>query len=164
LLYGVNNIAEDFVNRKIRKIFKQDLIKSISNVVQPNWNQVKIIAETNSLQRKDLSRVLKLIITEIFSGESSLKADNIPLLEGYLESHSQEEPFEGIPSEIKIHLERLKENSDITMLQLEPLTKHISELLKINSSEKKRQKAFSIISFLIGIGGFAIGLYQLIMK
>ena len=111
-----------------------------------------------------MSRVVKLIITEILSGESSLEKDKIKIFESYLEKHNQEEPFEGIPSEIRIHLERLKESSGIQIEQLEPLTKHITELLKINTKENKRQKYFSLISLFVGIGGLAIGLYQILIK
>lgn len=164
LYYGINNLADELINRKFRNAFKKDLYNAIINDNTPSWDQVKIIAETNSLPRKEVSRVVKLIITEILSGESSLEKDKIKIFESYLKKHNQEEPFEGIPSEIRIHLERLKESSGIQIEQLEPLTKHITELLKINTKENKRQKYFSLISLFVGIGGLAIGLYQILIK
>ena len=164
LLYGVNNITDELVNRRFRKKFKQDLYKSLSNKNPPNWDQVKIIAETNFLQKKDISRVIKQLIKEFFSEENTLTKEVVPLLEGYLNKYSQEEPFEGIPDDIRIQFDRLKKNSGIQILQLEPLTNHIRELLKINSIENKRQKIFSIISFLVGIGGLTIGVYQILTK
>jgi hypothetical protein len=157
-------LADELINRKFRKAFKKDLCNAIINDNTPTWDQVKIIAETNSLPSKEVSKVVKLIITEILSGESSLEKDKIKIFESYLENHNQDEPFEGIPSEIRIHLERLKESSGIQLTQLEPLTKHITELLKINTKENKRQKSFSLISLLVGIGGLAIGLYQILIK
>ena len=163
LVYGVNNIVEELIKKKIRNRFKIDLYKSLQNTT-PNWNQVKIIADANSLHRKDIEKVLKLLITEALSNECNLDNDKVSVLEDYLKLYHQEEPFDYIPNDIRIHLERLKENSGIKISQLEPLTKHIRELLKINSTESKRQKTFSIISLLIGLVGLLIGLYQVFLK
>lgn len=161
--YGVNTIADDLIARKLRRRFKQEL----SDSLQKNsltWSQVKIIAETNLLPRKEIDCVIKQLIADILSEKSNLKNEKIAELEDHLESYNKEEPFDGMPNDIRIHLERLRENSSVEYTQLEPLGNHIKELLKVNLKERKIQKACTYISLLLGAIGSIVGGYQIMIK
>jgi len=157
-----NMIADEIINIILRKRFKKNLINSLNNDHNPTWPQVKIMAEANSVLNVDILRVLRFIVADILSGESDLEAKHIPILEQYIEYYRRDEPFEQMPSDIKIHFERLKENENIKTETLQPLSAKICELLEIKSKENKTQKIINFLSMIVGVVGLIVAIYQTI--
>jgi len=147
-------------NRKARISFNNDLRYALTNNVILTWSQVKILAETNNLAKREIIVNIKLLISKILSGKSKINKDKVTTLEAYIDNYLQEEPFEEIPIEIRIHFERLKDNLNIHIKDLEPLRDHIVELVKIKNKESVIQKFISFISLFIGIIGLTIAICQ----
>ncbi|MHB1013925.1 MAG: hypothetical protein ACYC2W_01425 [Desulfurivibrionaceae bacterium] len=97
---------------------------------------------------------------EILTGENKQLLAHKDLIRSYIEKHKEEEPFEGIPNDIRIHLERLREKINGQKELLDPLTNQIKDLLTINEKEKKHQKYYTIGGFFIGLLGFCFAIYS----
>ena len=143
-------------NRKL----KEDLEKSITNG-SPSWTQVKIIASTYSLlPENSLNSNLKKILKGYVIGGSEGNEKQIKLLEEWLEKQSSDEPFDGIPSELKLPLERIRKEVPDQAHNLELLVAQLQDFTEKSAADKRRKNLVAILSLLVGIGGFLVGLYQ----
>jgi len=141
-----------------RKQFEVDLKLSIKNS-QASWDEIKGIASTRGLNQRDIIRILENNMREILTHREKDLLEHKDLVESYILEYKKYEPFEGIPDEIRIHLERLQEKVEIETSLLEPLTTQIVDLLKINNSVNKRQRFLAYTGVFFGIIGFIYGIY-----
>ncbi len=153
-------LAEEYAKSKKLSKFKQDVLKALNNS-KPTWHQIKLIAETQKLTQTDISIVIKQIISDLLiEGNESIKS-NLILLESYLESYTNDEPFDDMPDDVRVHLERLKEQLPNRIELLDPIVNHLRDLKIANLRNRRRQKIIEIVSLIVGISGLLIGLYPL---
>jgi hypothetical protein len=150
------SIAVWDLNKKL-KLFRTDFEDSV-NHSQPTWGEMKEIASLRGLKESQIQRTLKEYVREIRAGRTPDLEKHLTLIKSYLDSYKNDEPFENLPSDLRIHLERLRENLNDQLL-LEPLTVHIKELVSINSKENRKLKFYTVGSFFIGLLGIALALY-----
>jgi hypothetical protein len=81
------------------------------------------------------------------------------LLDSLAAAYELEEPFEGLPSETRLSLERIRKSLGTNTEALHPLTTHFKELLKHNNAVNKRQRFYTFAGFLVGVLGFGYGVY-----
>lgn len=135
-----------------RRLFSED-VRSALGISQPTWHQVLDFADLRRLSRTDIGHVLQVLIRDGLTGRSSDMQSHVKVLEGYLAEHRALEPFDGMPNEIKMHLERLKEQGAESEKLLKPLTAQIRDLLALKSREYSRQKLYTVGGFLLGLIG-----------
>jgi hypothetical protein len=158
LSYALGTALEELFKQKRISKFEEDF-KSAVNHSQPTWDEMKEIARTRWLSQKDVQHIYRRTMREILTGENETLSSHKELIRSYIERHNEEEPFEGIPNEIRIHLERLREKTDGQKDLLDPLTNQIKDLLSINEKEKKQQKYYTMGGFFIGLIGFGFAVY-----
>ncbi|WP_140104805.1 hypothetical protein, partial [Vibrio parahaemolyticus] len=110
----------------------------------------------NSL-KKNINQLIKL---EVISGSNS---DNgaLALLERWADRLRSDEPFEGIPPELKLPLERIRKEAPEHQHMIELLVSQLQEYTDQALSEKRRNKFMNVASLVVGMAGFMIGAYQM---
>jgi len=150
----------DHEKSKNHKKLRDNIEAAISNGV-PSWEQIRAIESTYHLLRPNsLKNNLNLLIkSKVVSGSQENSAQ-LELLQGWKESLKSDEPFEGIPSELKLPLERIRKEAPEHQHLLEMLVSQLQEFSEKSTNEKKRKNFVSILSLIFGIAGFLIGAYQ----
>lgn len=155
---GFGTILEDVFSMKWEKHFQEDLILAIVNS-QPTWPQILQIAASRQVKNERVYWILQRLLRETLTGRNTDLAPHRALLETYIQNMKEAEPFEGMPKEIRVHLERLREQSSISPQSMEPLANQIRELLSVNQKEYKQQKYYTVGGFFVGILGFIFAAY-----
>lgn len=145
---------QDFRNRK----FREELVAAIEHS-QPKWQQIAEIAETSNIPVAVAHQITRELHKNILTGASQKLQAHRALIEGYIASHRRAEPFEGLPNEIRIHLERLNDALGEKEHLLDPLTSEIRELVTIYKREYKLQKRYTSWGFFLGLVGLLFAAY-----
>jgi hypothetical protein len=158
VIWTINTISDGIVIIITQKHFLKDLRGAISTG-QPTWKQLVDIAELRGLSQRRAYFVTRRLLRDIQTGaELSLK-DHRTLLEEYIAEYKQAEPFEGIPNETRVHLERLRKSLGSDVAVLEPLTSQIRELVSIYEQDKVKQRRYTVWGFFIGVISFIFAAY-----
>ena len=151
-------ILDDYISNKKKSKFEEDLKLAVKNN-KISWDEVKEIALTRNLNQKEIVPILKRLMREILTKREEDLQDSKDLIKSYITKYEEDEPFEGIPNDIRLHLERLREKIDVRDGLLEPLTTQIVELLKVNNSQNKKQRFHTFAGFIFGLLGFIYAIY-----
>ncbi|EHH1051832.1 TPA: hypothetical protein ACVU44_004950 [Vibrio parahaemolyticus] len=136
------------------KKFKGDFEAAITNS-QPNWDRMKRIAKTRSIKPHEINELCEDYSRDILSGKRQELLPHLALIESYIESYSSEGPFESLPSDIKIHFERLRTTLGSVEL-LTPLSSQIKDFIDEKKGERNKDRIISLFSFIIGLTGLAL--------
>lgn len=134
--------------------FEKDLVESLK-YSQPSWVSMKEIAFTRGLSQSQIQPTLKNMLRDIYAGRLPDLEPHVELVASYIKAYREDEPFEGLPSDIRLHMERVKEKLSEPML-LEPLTSHIKEMGSVHTKENQRLKFYTIGGFFIGVLGVVL--------
>ncbi len=133
----------------------RDLLSKSLSQREPSWDRIKILAESEDGYPHLLRLALESLIVQCeVSGQSEgdIVADRAATLLKILEEN---EPFDDLPEELKLHLENLQEKlSGDREQSLRPLAKHLRGLLELHSISKKRQ----VLITYLGLGSGLVGL------
>jgi len=143
--------------------FRKDLRRSIIHS-QPEWEEAKGMCYTNNISLTDLNLALLTLKRELLVGRDEELEPYRELIENYINRIKDEEPFAGLPGEIKMNLQKIRDKLKSGAILLEPLTTHIRELLEVKDKERKQMRLYTIGSFLIGILGFLFAIFVYINK
>jgi hypothetical protein len=138
--------------------FEKDFRESVVHS-QPEWNEIKEIASTRGIAKNSLYQVIIATKREILAGRDKDLEPHKGIIVSYISKLHEEEPFEGMPDDIKLHLQRIRDKLAGNENILDPLTAKIVELLAVNEKERKRQRSYTIAGTLIGFFGLAFALY-----
>jgi hypothetical protein len=152
LAWLAGSILEEFYSLKLRKEFEADLLSAIKTT-QPPLSQILAIARTRHTKNSVVYGTLQRMLRELLTGREKDLLPHRQLIEQYIAKMDEAEPFEGMPSQVRIHLERIRENLPAQSALLDPLITQIRELLSVNESERKRQRYYTIGGFLVGLLG-----------
>ena len=141
ILWSLGNIFQEFIENKSLNNFSDDF-KDAVNFSQPDWSEIKEIASTRGLTHSKILFIMRKFYREILTGRDKELLKHKNLIKSYIDQYRIDEPFEGLPNEIRIHLEKLREQLNGEEQYIEPLTGQIKELLKIYEKDKKKQKFY----------------------
>ncbi|EMJ3470183.1 hypothetical protein [Vibrio harveyi] len=160
-LWQILTVLVDVIKSKNDRKLKEDIANALKNGV-PTWEHIKVIESCYSLlSPNSLKRSLNnLIKQEVVNGVTE-DCKSLALLEEWANKLKSDEPFEGIPPELKLPLERIRQEAPEHQHMIELLVSQLQEYTDQARGEKKRNSVISIIGLLVGIGGFAIGAYQI---
>jgi len=156
--WALGSMIEDIFEIRSISEFSKDFKDTVKHS-QPSWEEVKEIASTRHLTQSKIHFTIRKYYREIMAGRDNDLLEHKGLIKNYIDQYRKDEPFEGLPNEVRIHLERLRDNINGNEHLLEPLTSQIKDLLTINESDKRNQKYFTIGGFFIGLAGFAFAVY-----
>lgn len=160
LFFSLSSVIDDLFKAKFSKIFLEDLKKATKHkVLTPQ--QVTTLAESRNLDTRYTVLSVKKAIGDLLTAEEDTDKE-VQQLESYLSHIKQIEPFEGVPSELRIHLERIKDQLPNLSVLLDPLAIQIKELAAVRSREVKLQKYYTAGGFFVGLIGIAIAIWMYI--
>ncbi|MBY7955548.1 hypothetical protein KW472_01310 [Vibrio fluvialis] len=154
---AIDSLIEIWVRRSNIKEFKSDFEKAVP-FMQPDWSSIKRIANTRGLKPHHIYWTIEGYIRDIKTGQHENLLPHLVLIESYLDQYKHEEPFESLPNDIRLHLERIRDNLGSSE-PLAPLTAQIKDLLAIHSKENKKAKFYSVGGFFVGIIGILLATY-----
>lgn len=152
------SMLEDILEMKQISNFSKDFKDTVKHS-QPSWEDVKEIASTRGLTQSKIQFTIRKYNREIMAGREENLSEHKELIKSYISQYRKDEPFEGLPNEVRIHLERLRDQINGNEHLLEPLTTQIKDLLTINQKEKRQQKYYTVGGFFVGLAGLAFALY-----
>ncbi|WP_162556258.1 hypothetical protein [Pseudomonas sp. 31-12] len=159
--FWVVNTVGDAIDLTIReRRFHKDLLKAIKHS-QPSWQGVCAIAAIHGIPKKNAIRIVRVLRNEVVVGRdngSALKLHS-KLLDEYIADYEAEEPFEGLPSNTRSSLERLRKDLGSSTDALHSVTDHFRELLEFHNTKNRRQRFYTFGGFLVGVAGFVYGVF-----
>jgi hypothetical protein len=117
--------------------------------------QIEILSADHRLSPRDTQVLLRNQFSEaVKSGDDAL----IKYFQTLYEELERDEPFEGLPSDVRLHLERIKESigKDKDFL-MQPLASQLQDLSTANRKKEKWMWVLTIASFVAGIVGVIFG-------
>lgn len=128
---------------------------------QPGWADICLVASTAGVSKQVAYLELRYLVRDLIVGTQKDDANGTrrKLLEALVAEYELEEPFEGLPGETRLELERIQKSLSGQTHLLHPLTAHFKELLKANDSRSKRQGFYTFAGFLFGVFGAGYGVY-----
>lgn len=160
LLYQGNTLIDELLRLKQRKVFMEDLTLTLIHKGKAlSLQQIQQVAETRGVTQHDIQRCLKILLREVLAQRNLSLQEHQPHIEGLIKEMKIREPFDGLPNELRIHLERLRDDLHQTPERLEPLTIQIRELVAVKSREYRVQKYYSVGGFALGVLGLAFAAY-----
>jgi hypothetical protein len=154
LLEAVLTIVAD---RSNLKHFKSDFENAVVHN-QPDWEGMRRIAQTRNLKAHQIYWTLEDYARDIKTGQNDNLSDHLDLIESYISSYKHDEPFQSLPSDMRLHLVRVRDKLGGTEL-LDPLTNQIKDLLAIHSKENKKSKFYTVAGFVTGLIGIALAIF-----
>lgn len=117
--------------------------------------QIEILSKDYRLTTRDTQILLRNQFAE------AVKRGDTPLI-GYFqelyEKLEKDEPFEGLPSDVRLHLERIKESlGEERNFLLEPLATQLQDLNVASRRKERWMWGFTVASLVAGIVGVVFG-------
>ncbi|WP_201589389.1 hypothetical protein [Psychrobacter fozii] len=150
IIWILGDVLQEFFENKNLNGFEDDF-KNAVEFSQPDWSEIKEIASTRGLTHSKILFIIRKFYREILTGRDKELLEHKNLIRSYIDQYRTDEPFEGLPNEIRIHLEKLREQLNGEEQYIEPLTGQIKELLKIYEKDKKQQRFYTAGGFFIAI-------------
>lgn len=120
--------------------------------------QIEILSADNRLTSRDTQILLRNQFSEAVKSADENRDEKLHYFQVLYEELEKDEPFEGLPSDVRLHLEKIRESigkeKDFLM---QPLA---SQLQDLNSSAKRKEKwmwGLTIASFAVGVVGVIFG-------
>jgi len=160
LTYQIMTLVLDYIKLKNKRQLRADIEAAILNGT-PSWSQIRVIESTyHLLTQNALKNNLNELIKSMVVSGSQQNTEQLQLVESWLESLKSDEPFDGILPELKLPLERIRNEAPEQRHLVELLVSQLQEFSEKSTGEKKRKNVLSILSLLFGIAGFLVGAYQ----
>lgn len=150
--HRVSGLVQLYFDIKWSREFEEDLLEAVKTS-QPSLDQILLIARTRQVKTASVYWILQRMLREILTGREATLLQHRGVIEKYIAAMDEAEPFEGMPSQIRIHLERLREQVPDARVLLDPLTAQIRELLAVNEKDKKQQRYYTVGGFILGVVG-----------
>lgn len=162
ILFLLPMLGEAIELRTRRKRFKSKL-NDAYQVSPPPWKHVLVIADQallrNTKQSHQIKTVLKNILSDVLVGSEEYSDEKVKYLDSIISQLEDNEPFEGIPDNLVLHLQKIKETLEPNSLDIVPLVKELQELSAERIKEKRNSKIISAISLTVTVLSFAFAIY-----
>jgi hypothetical protein len=154
----VSQLVNLFADEVSMQQFRKDLIGAIKHS-QPQWDELVEIIQSRQLSQRNAYLVVRHLLRDVLTGTKPELVPHRKLLEDYIMNYKTAEPFEGLPSEIRVQLKRLQEALNGNHELLEPLTEQIKELVSVYEKDKSRQRQYTIGGIVLAVFSFAFSIY-----
>lgn len=151
-------MALDEAAKRRRRKSVGELVGSAFSKSPLTRKQIEILSADNRLTSRDTQILLRNQFSEAVKSADEKRDEKIKYFQGLYEELEKDEPFEGLPSDVRLHLEKIRESigkeKDFLM---QPLA---SQLQDLNSSAKRKEKwmwGLTIASFAVGVVGVIFG-------
>lgn len=155
----IPSVLDEAARRRRRKSVGELVANSFSKNPLTR-KQIEILSTDNRLTSRDTQILLRKQFSESIKSADENRDEKIRYFQELYEELEKDEPFEGLPSDVRLHLEKIRESigkeKDFLM---QPLA---SQLQDLNSSAKRKEKrmlGLNIASFAVGVIGLIIGVH-----
>ncbi len=132
---------------------RKDILSSLGNG-NDTYDDLLSILEVSEVNKKDAILILKIILKDTNTGKIDLK-NRKHIIKKFIEQLIEEEPFKEIPEDIKKHFKNLQETlKKEQMILIEPIIHHVTDLIKFNDKENRKQKFYTKSSFIFAVISF----------
>ena len=133
------------------------LLLSAYDKIPLNQKQIDILCKNYGLALNDKKILLRNQFSESVKSENS---DLIKYFQNLYEELEKDEPFEGLPSEVRLPLERIRESLPQGKEYLiQPLTSKLQELSAKSFRTRRWMWVLTIASFIVGLVGTFFGAF-----
>lgn len=154
-----NSILEEILRMRATKRLKQRIRGSVVTSQLP-WGKLTLFwSEHPFLSQSDVTRVLRGLLRDAYSGEDPDLKPHTTLLETYVDESEAQDPLSGLPDDLRAPLEAVVQSKKMTVFELRPLLDAIHATLKESKSRSLRRNLMSLVSFVVGLAGFAFAIY-----
>ncbi|MBQ4773530.1 hypothetical protein WCT78_14985 [Pectobacterium versatile] len=158
LIWAIPIIIDSIVKSNSRNKFGKEL-SALFEKNKLNRKQIEILAKEYFLNPRDIQLVARRQFKKSLTSEhvEKNKSDYFQIL---FEDYERDEPFEGLPSDVRLHLERVrdalgKENDHM----LQPLASQLQDLNDENIRKHKKMWWISVMSLMFSIASLAFAAY-----
>lgn len=134
IVYFLRTILFDLSEILAITRFARDF-KAMVTESPPSWTELKDLAPTWGLTQQQLHRIIMRLYRDAMAGRAKGLYLHKELMKGYISEYRRDEPFAELPSEIRIHMERLRDHTSSNGHVLELLTSQIKDILAISQKE-----------------------------
>ncbi|WP_298943543.1 hypothetical protein [uncultured Psychromonas sp.] len=158
LVWAIPTIIDGIIKNKRRAKFGQKLSK-LFDMNRLDREQIEILSKEERLNSKDIQLSIRQQFKESIS-QNKVINEKVEYFQKLYQDYEKDEPFEGLPSEIRLHLERVretmgKENDHV----LQPLASQLQDLNDVNIRKQRKMWWVSVASLMIGIASLAFTAY-----
>ena len=154
--------ADDYSKKKKRKNLEEIIEKSFSEKLNLDVTQLEILLKHYDLTSQDLHILLRSLFNSAVKNNNGEFLSYIQMLYEYTERQA---PFEGLPSDVKLHLERIKQELGETNKNLmDPLATQLQDLNISNRRKNKVMWALTLASFIVGLVGMIMAFVPYVEK
>lgn len=153
---------DDYSKKKKRKNLEEVIEKSFNEKLILDINQLEILLKNYNLTSQDLHILLRSLFTSAVKNNSPEFLSYIQKLYEYTERQA---PFEGLPSDVKLHLERIKQElGEANKNLMDPLATQLQDLNISNKRKNKVMWALTLASFIVGLVGMVMAFVPYVEK
>lgn len=153
---------DDNLKKKKRKNLEELIEKSFNEKLILDRAQLEILLKNYNLTSQDLHILLRSLFTSAVKNNTPEFLSYVQSLYEYTEKQA---PFEGLPSDVKLHLERIKEALGETNKNLmDPLATQLQDLNISNKRKNKVMWVLTLASFIVGLVGMIMAFVPYIEK
>jgi hypothetical protein len=134
--------------------------KQAYKINPPDWEHVQIMLKQNRLGKKCQKLSLEKILYDSLTLEDEHSKEKIKYIDSLIDEIKKDEPFEGLPDNVRIHLEHIRTFIGEKAFDLQPLTNELRDISIKRARENKFNKVVSVISVILGLAGMVIGFYN----
>ncbi|MND19068.1 hypothetical protein D3C80_93690 [compost metagenome] len=156
--WAIPTIIDKAVKYKRRIKFGKELSRLFESKTLDR-PQIEILAKEYYLNSKDIQLTARREFKNSLC-TNDISNEKANYFQSLFQDYEKDEPFEGLPSDVRLHLERVRETlgkDNDHMLQ--PLASQLQELNDVNVRKQKRMWLVSVASLMIGVVSLAFAAY-----
>lgn len=124
------------------------------------WDQLQQLARHHGITPFDIKRSLDALASRALTGEYGDCEDMEIRIQNALLDLEKEEPFQGLPDEIRLHLRHIQNQMNGSGEHLlQPLAQKLKTLLVEHEQGQRRQRWVAWASFTVGLLSLGAGLF-----
>lgn len=157
VLFIVPMVIDEVAKRQRRKMVG-NLIVSAHAKSALTRKQIEILSADHRLTARDMQILLRNQFSAAVKASDEGRETRIKYFQDLYEELEKDEPFEGLPSDVRLHLERIRESigKDKDLL-MQPLASQLQDLNATNRRKEKWMWGLTIASFAAGVVGVIFG-------
>ncbi len=138
-------------------VFRGELQQAISNE-KATWERVKVLARRHSVTTYGIKNALDALVSQRLVDTNDSDEDVLNRTQELLRELETEEPFQGLPDDIQLHLQHIHEKLADNAHLLQPFARNLKDLLTERSVAQRRQRRVNYLSLAVGIVGLCVGI------
>jgi hypothetical protein len=153
------NIVDTYLKVRRRNKFGEE-VSRLFEINKLDRTQLEIFAQEYFIKTKDIQIATRREFKKALNDKTP-NNEKVEYFQNLYQEYERDEPFEGLPSDIRMHLEKAREHigkgkEDL----LNPLASQLQELSESNARKNRKMFLLAVASVVIGIASLAFSAYQ----